>query len=309
MFPEHIKSLRTLLEAFPTEKSCLDYLEWRRWQGTVTSPFIERGIAWQCKDGKYMCKKTRKYFTVRTGTVFEKTKISIRDWFIAIWHMTSYKKGISSVQLAKELGVTQTTAWYLAHKIRRLFDIEPEEQMEGILEADESFFGGKNKNRHRNKKVPKSTGRSFKDKTPVLGIIQRDGLLRAFVVPSTSAGSIQPIIKRIVKPGSIFITDDWSGYNGLGSLYHHFVVKDSKKRYLNHYNPEIHSNTIEGVWSTMKRGYNGIYNWWSRKHLKYYIDEFVFRYNTRKMKEAERFCLFLNSVFKRITYQHIIETE
>lgn len=151
MFPEYITSLRTLLDTFSSEQICLDYLEKRRWNGNVVSPFVDNGPVWNCKKGKYVCKTINKYFTVKTGTIFEKTKFPVRDWIIAIWHMTSYKKGISSVQLVTELGVTQTTAWYLASKIRRLYNIPSEEKLDGIFESDETFVGGKNKNRHKDK--------------------------------------------------------------------------------------------------------------------------------------------------------------
>ena len=309
MFPEHITSLRTLLDTFSTEQSCLEYLEHRRWNGNITSPFIEDGPTWKCKNGKYICKNTNKYFTVKTGTIFEKTKIPIRDWFIAIWHMTSYKKGISSVQLATELGVTQSTAWYLASKIRRLYNIPSEEKLDGIIESDETFIGGKNKNRHKDKKVPMSQGRSFKDKTPILGLLQRNGDLRAFVIPNTQAKTLQPIIRKNVEKGSVFISDEWMGYNHLHSDFDHHVVDHAKKQYVDFDNPEIHSNSIEGFWSIMKRSYNGIYNWWSRKHMQYYVNEFVYRYNTRKTKATERFLLFLENIFVPLTYQDIRNTK
>lgn len=309
MFPNNITSLRKLLDTFPTEKSCLDYLEHRRWNGNVVSPFVENGQAWKCKNGKYFCKTTNKYFTVRTKTIFEKTKIPVRDWFIAIWHMTSYKKGISSVQLATELGVTQSTAWHIASKIRRLFNIPSEEKLDGIIELDESFVGGKNKNRHKDKKVAQCQGRSFKDKTPVLGILQRNGVLRAFVVPDTKAKTLQPIIRKNVEKHSVLISDEWHGYNHLHSDYDHHIVDHSKKQYVDFDNKEIHSNTIEGFWSIMKRGVNGIYNWWSRKHMQFYVDEFVFRYNTRKIKAIDRFSLILNNIFVVITYQNIRDTK
>ncbi|MCW3120457.1 MAG: hypothetical protein JWM28_4539 [Chitinophagaceae bacterium] len=306
MFPEHIKSIRTLLEAFPTEQSCIEFLEYRRWNGNVKSPFVQNGIAYKIKNGKYMCKKTRKYFTVRTGTIFEKTKVPLRDWFVAIWHLTSYKKGISSIQLSKELGITIKSAWLLAHKIRRFFAMEFEQAEAGIYELDELQTGGLQKNRHADKKFKDARGRLTPDKTWVLGFIQRDGLFRAFAVPDREAVYLHPIIRKYIKPSSVLISDGWRGYRGLTDDYHHHVVKDGRKAYA--YNPEVHTNTIEGAWGIIMRGFNGIYNWWSKKHLQFYLDEFVYRYNTRKQKDIQRFCLFLDKTFKKITHKEIIAT-
>lgn len=313
MFPAHIKSLRTLLDTFPTEESCLQYLELRRWNGNLTSPFVKDGLVYRCKNGKYMCAKTKKYFTVKTGTMFEKTKLNMRDWFIAIWGMLSTKKRVSSLRLADELGITQKSAWFMCMKIRTYFNLKsqikankiPARKLSGIIESDESFAGGKNKNRHKDKKVPLCQGRSFKDKTPVLGLLERNGELRCFVVADTKASSIKPIIYKHVEKGSVFISDEWMAYRGLDSDYDHHVVDHGKKQYVNPNNPEIHSNSIEGFWGIMKRGYNGIYNWWSRRYIQLYVDEFVFRFNSRKIKTIERFSLFLNNVFERITHQHI----
>ncbi len=309
MFPAHIKSIRHLLESFPNEQSCIEYLEFRRWNGTVTSPFVEGYGAWKCKGGKYRCKKTRKYFTVKTGSVFEKTKIPLRDWFVAMWHLTHYKKGISSIALAGELGVTQKTAWFMAHKIRRLFEMESEEVLEdqGIYELDEACFGGLQANRHIDKKIPNAQGGHGADKTWVFGMIQRNGLLKAFPMPARDGEFAQAIIRRTIAPGSVIITDAWKGYSGLNDEYHHYIVKDGNK-ISQKYNPEVHTNHIEGAWGSFKRGYNGIYNWWSKKHLKFYLDEFVYRYNTRKMNTFERMNLLLGNIFQKVTYKNIMDT-
>lgn len=167
-------------------------------------------------------------------------------------------------------------------------------------------MGGKNKNRHKDKKVEHSQGRSFKDKTPVLGLLQRGGNVRAFVVANTQAKTIQPIVKKHVRKDSVFISDEWHAYSGLHSHFDHHVVDHSKKQYVDFDNPEIHSNSIEGFWSILKRGYNGIYNWWSKKHMQKYVDEFVFRFNNRKIKTIERFNYFLENMENRLTYKMLI---
>lgn len=306
MINQDFKSVLELIKAFPNEQSCIDHLEILRWDGNVISPFDSESTVYKCKDNKYRCKNTGKYFNVKTETIFDNTKIELQKWFLAIWICTSYKKGISSVQLSKELSLTQKTAWFMLQRIRNCFGIDDDEMLEGIIESDETFVGGKNKNRHKDKKVPMSQGRSFKDKTPVLGLLERGGKLRCFVVPNTQAKTLQPIIRKNVEKGSVFISDEWLGYNGLHSDYDHHVVDHAKKQYVDFDNPEIHSNAIEGFWSILKRGYNGIYNWWSRKHMQRYVDEFVFRYNYRKETQSTRFTNLLLNIEHRITYKELI---
>ncbi|KAF2327272.1 IS1595 family transposase [Flavobacterium daemonense] len=306
MFNKEIKSVLDLIKAFPDEQTCIDHLEMLRWDREVVSPFDASSKVYKCKGNKYQCKNTGKYFNVKTNTIFDNTKIELQKWFLAIWLVTSYKKGISSIQLSKELDITQKSAWFLLQRIRNCFGIDDEEQLDGIIEADETFVGGKNKNRHKDKKVEQSQGRSFKDKTPVLGLLQRDGTVRAFVIPDTKSKTIQPIILKHVQKDSVFISDEWHGYRGLHSHFDHHVVDHGKKQYVDFNNSEIHSNSIEGFWGIMKRGYNGIYNWWSRKHMQKYVDEFVFRFNNRKTTQFDRFTILLSNMENRITYKELI---
>ncbi|WP_163407132.1 IS1595 family transposase [Flavobacterium ajazii] len=306
MFNKEIKSVLDLIKAFPDEQTCINHLEELRWDGEVISPFDAESKVYKCKGNKYQCKNTGKYFNVKTNTIFDNTKIELQKWFLAIWLATSYKKGISSIQLSKELDITQKSAWFLLQRIRNCFGIDDDEQLDGIVEADETFVGGKNKNRHKDKKVAQSQGRSFKDKTPVLGLLQRDGTVRAFVIPDTKSKTIQPIILKHVQKDSVFISDEWHGYRGLHNHFDHHVVDHGKKQYVDFNNPEIHSNSIEGFWGILKRGYNGIYNWWSRKHMQKYVDEFVFRFNQRKQTQFTRFTNLLLNMENRITYKELI---
>jgi transposase-like protein len=308
MFSDNFKSILDLLNIFPDESTCVIFLEKQRWAGNIISPFDVDSKVWKCAGNKYMCANTGKYFNVKTGTLFDNTKISLQKWFIAIWLLTSHKKGISSAQLAKDLGVTHKTAWHMSHRIRNCFCLDPEPELNNIIEVDETFVGGKNKNRHKDKKVPMSTGRSYKDKVPVLGVLERGGKLVAYVIPDTKMKSIQPILRKIIKPEAVLISDEWMAYNGMNSHCSHFIVNHSKKEYVNIDNPEIHTNTIEGFWGIFKRGIIGIYNRVSKKHIQRYVNEFVFRYNTRKMKESERFCLFLCNIEHRLKYQELISS-
>lgn len=289
MFNTDFKSLVEFMQTFPDESSCMKYLEQILWDGKPISPFDPTSKIYTCKDGKYKCKNTGKYFTVRTGTMFDGTKIGLQKWFLAIWLITTHKKGTSSLQLGRDLNISQKAAWFLLQRIRTCLVIENDSELEGIIEIDETFVGGKNKNRHKDKKVPMCQGRSYKDKVPVLGMLQRGGKLTCVVIDNTQRGTIQPIVKNYVKDGSKLITDEWHAYSGLDSQYNHNIVNHAKKEYVNLHDSSIHSNSIEGFWGIFKRGMIGVYNHTSKEHLPLYVNEFVYRYNMRKHPESDKF--------------------
>jgi len=235
--------------------------------------------------------------------MYDNTKISLKKWFVAIHYATENKKGISSCQLARSIKVTQKTAWFMLQRIRNCFQLKVEDQqLEGVVELDETFVGGKNKNRHWDKKVPQSQGRSFKDKTPVFGMLQRNGLVIAKVVPDTKVRSLQPLILKHIKAGSTVYTDDWY-YGNLHKWYTHYFVDHRKKVYAM---GDISTNTIEGFWSILKRGIIGVYHKTTKKHLQLYVDEFCFRYNNRKISMNARFDLLLQSSNRRLKYKDLI---
>lgn len=208
-------------------------------------------------------------------------KSNFKKWFLAIWLVTCHKKGISSLQLARDIHVTQKTAWFMLQRIRNCFGSDNDGDLDGTVEIDETFVGGKNKNRNKDKKVPMSQGRSFKDKTPVFGMLQRGGRLIAKVVSDTSIKNLAPRIFQHIKLGSTIYTDEWN-YGNLSKYFTHRFIRHAAKVYVN---GDIYTNTIEGFWGIFKRGIVGIYQSVSRKHLQKYVDEFVFRYNPRKHSE------------------------
>ena len=298
-------SLIELLEAFPDEESCIIYLEKLRWRnGKVTSPFDKKSKVYYLPNHRYMCKNTQKIFNVKVGTIFHGTKLSLRKWFVAMWLVSSHKKGISSLQLSRDLKITQKTAWYILQKIRTCFICKNQGLLSGEVECDETFVGGKNKNRHKSKKIKNSRGRSFIDKTPVLGMLQRKGNVICRVMKDTSQKEITPhILEFVDRNYTVLYTDEWQGYNAVDKLYYHYSIDHGKGQYVD---GRIYTNTLEGFWSIFKRGIIGIYHHLSRKHLQLYVNEFTFRYNTRKISEGSRFNLLLCNIDKKLTYQKII---
>lgn len=302
MINKDFKSILDLIKAFPDEQTCITHLEELRWNGDVVSPFDSISTVYKCKGNKYKCKNTGKYFNVRTATLFDNTKIDLQKWFIAIFLITSHKKGISSLQLGRDLDVTQKTAWFMLQRIRNCFGIETT-QLDNEVEIDETFIGGKNKNRHNDKKVENSQGRSVKDKAPVLGMVERDGKLIAKHVIDTKGETLTPEIIENIKASAKIYTDEWLGYKGLQRIYDHSYIKHNQGEYVN---GRVHTNTIEGFWSLLKRGIVGIYHFTSKKHLQMYVDEFAFRYNTRNDSTQMRFNEFLGNLENRITYKELI---
>ena len=302
MITQDFNSILQLFEAFPTEQSCIDHLEKLRWGGYVVSHFDSTSKVYKCKDNKYRCKNTGKYFNVKTNTLFDNTKIPLRKWFAAIWLVTCHKKGVSSLQLSRDLDITQKSAWFMLQRIRNCFGIENNNDLSNTVELDETYVGGKNKNRHNDKKIENSQGRSVKDKTPVFGMIERKGKLNAKVFTDTKCETLTKEVVKFVKDTLVY-TDEWWGYNSIKKLIKHSIVNHKCKEYVR---GDVYTNTIEGFWSLLKRGIIGIYHFISKQHLQRYVDEFVFRYNTRNYSSCGRFNLLLQNTEHRLTYNELI---
>lgn len=301
-------TLVNLLTYFNSEQVCRDYLEAIRWSEGICCPYKDcaHDKAFRFSNGKtFKCAKCKKQFSVKVGTIFEDSKIPLAKWYAAIYLITSHKKGISSIQLSKDIGVTQKTAWYMNHRVRHSlgWDI-PEEKLSGIIEADETFIGGKEGNKHKSKRTEGTQGRSVQTKTPVAGVIERGGNVRAKKVADTAGSTLRKFVYDNVERGSQLHTDEWWGYKGLEKLFGHSVIKHNANEYVN---GDCHTNTLEGFWSLLKRGVVGIYHSMSNKHLQKYVDEFVFRYNTRTLTEADRFNLMLSGLANHLPYQKLIE--
>jgi len=312
------KSLYEFLKLNPSEQECVNHLEEIIWGGKLpTSPFDPASKVYKCADketsgkypakySRYRCKNTGRYFTVKTRTIFENSNIPLSKWFLADCIFSPHKKGISSYQLKKFIGITQKSAWFVLKRLRHarktsLF----KDVLKNFVEIDETFIGGKNKNRHRDKKVPNSQGRSWNKKIPVWGAIERNGNLIAQVVPNTSQNTLEPIIKANIKKNATIYSDEWKAYKDLSKWFNHKQVNHGIKQYVN---GKATTNSIESIWAIVKRTIYGTYHHISNKHAQKYIDEIVFRHNTRKYSDEERFNLMLlSSVGKRLTYQQLIK--
>lgn len=288
-------NLIEFIDYFSDDVRCVEYLEQRRWPDGPQCPYVSHRNetkVYRYKDGKtFKCSKCRKKFSVRTGTIFANSNLPLRKWFVAIYLITSHKKGITSYQLARDIGVTQKTAWLRLHKIRKLFAERALGAMEGIVEIDEAYVGGSEKNKHANKKCPNPMNNN--NKTTVLGILERGKRVMAIVLPSSKAKYLIPPILKNVKPNTIIITDQLAAYKRLGGYYRHYAVRHSHGEYVVGL---AHTNTIEGFWSHLKRGITGTYHHASPKHLQGYCDEYSFRYNTRDLSEYDRFNRTLGNV-------------
>jgi len=311
-------NLIQLQKHFNNELTCVQYLENLKWSGKPVCPKcgceklyrfptrLKHPDLIGYKDFQCSNKECKKMFSVLTNSIFEGSKISLQVWFAAMYLISAHKKGISSHQLARDLGLSQKSGWFILHRVRAAFSPRPVGQkIFGLFSADETFIGGANKNRHQHKKVEGSQGRSCKDKTPVFGIMQTGGIMRTTVITDTKATTLKPIIKSLVARGSIVITDEWLGYNGLKKDYMHIVVNHSMGEYTK---GAFSPNNVENFWSLLNRGIYGIYHQVSPKHLHRYCYEFEYRYNLRKMKDATRFIqTVVNSDGKRLTWKLLTE--
>ena len=222
MFDFKFRTLIELTETFSDEQKCIDFLEQILWNGNPVSPFDPTSKVYKCKNNRYRCKNTGKYFNVKTGTIYENTKVSLKNWFIVIWMCMSHKSGLSSMEIQRTLKITQKTAWFMLQRIRKCCEFDNQSVLDNEVEMDETYVGGKNKNRHANKKAKYSQGRSCKDKVPVFGMIERNGKVVAHVVPSTTSKDLIPRVIKHVNLLATVYTDEWGAYNRLNDTYDHY---------------------------------------------------------------------------------------
>jgi transposase-like protein len=295
-----------LFDMFPDAESARLYLESRLWPEGAICPECKSGDRITVrKSGFYRCNACKLDFTIRTATIFERSHVPLYKWLYAMYLLVTARKGISSLQLGKEIGVTQKSAWFMLQRLREACGSDDDiDKLSGIVEVDETFIGGKERNKHEHKKL--NAGRGSVGKTAVLGMRERGGRVISYPIENTEMGTIQLAIHANVEPGSAILTDEATAYSNLdGLFFRHEKVNHSAGEYSR---DGISTNSIESVWAVLKRGLHGVYHHASKKHLARYVAEFTFRLNAGKVARhtLERLDSFVATVAgKRITYKEL----
>ena len=298
-------SVFDFFKLFPDEASAVRFVEEQVWPEGVKCRFCESDkTSPRPHRHGHRCKSCGKDFTVRHGTIFENSRLPLVKWLYAIYLVQTSRKSISSLQLSKELDVTQKTAWFLLHRIREACQ-QGDWMLTNVVEVDETYIGGKERNKHKHKQLKR--GRGTVGKQAVIGARERGGNVKALAINKTDAKTLKGFVHGHIEPGSTVYTDEHRGYLGLhGVLYSHASVRHSAKEYVN---GMIHTNGIESVWALIKRGYTGTFHHFSLKHLQRYVDEFTFRLNEGRCEvdtidRMKSVCSA--SAGKRLTYQDLI---
>jgi transposase-like protein len=296
-----------LFEMFPDQETARTYLEGRLWPNGPRCPVCGMGERiTERAGGYYRCNQCKEDFTVRTGTIFERSHVPLHKWIYAMYLLVTARKGISSMQLAKEIGITQKSAWFVLHRLREACGGSDLKKLSGIIEIDETFVGGKEANKHESKKL--HAGRGAVGKTPVLGMRERSGRTVAMPITGTDRQTIEKAIYQHVETGSTLHTDEAPVYEGIGAFFFtHDTVNHSKGEYVR---DNVTTNGIESVFAVMKRGIYGVYHHTSPKHLGRYVDEFSFRLNEGNVKNhtLTRLDSFVDGVAgKRLTYKRLTQ--
>jgi len=301
-------TLQEAIQFFSSYENCKSYMVAKRWPNGVTCPncgsdhvaYLENARLWKCY-GKH----ERPKFSLKTGTIFEDSPLGLEKWLPVMWLLANCKNGVSSWEIHRGLGVTQKTAWFMLQRAR-LATQDPETggKLGGEVEVDETFIGGKARNMHGDVKARKIQGRRGPEgKAIVAAVLERGGKVRAKVVDKRRKSQLQSLVRENVEPGSALYSDALKSYDGLAGEFEHQVIDHA----IAYVDGQVHTNGMENFWSLLKRGIRGTYVSVEPYHLFRYVDEQAFRFNNRKLTDAERFDSVMSQVVgKRLTYEELI---
>ena len=301
----NFKSIISVINYFNDEDICKKALVEARWGDDVVCPHCGKHHCTRRADGRFRCNKCKHNFSCLTGTIFENTKLPLQKWFVAMYLISSHKKGVSSLQIARDCEVCPKTAWFMLQKIRSLYGQDDAVSLDGEVEMDEMYLGGRETNKHQDKHVEGTQGRSTKTKTPIFGMQQRNGNVVAIKVDNTQGATLMPIVSQFVETGATTYTDEANIYNQLtNNGYIHEFVNHSQREYVRA--SDIHTNSIEGFWAHFKRVIFSTYHMVSKDYLQRYIDEQVYRWNTRKESASYRFADMFKRAAKSFDYTDVL---
>ena len=301
------KTLQEAIIYFSDFDNCQRFIIDLRWaDGKVRCPYcasekvtyLANARLWKCYE-----KHAKAKFSLKVGTIMEDSALPVDKWLTAMWLIVNCKNGISSCEIARDLGITQKSAWHMAHRIRFALHHGSFEKLSGHVEVDETFIGGKARNMHVAQRRRRITGTGTKDKTAVMGILERGGKVRTVVVPNRKKHALQTEVRKHVEAGAALYTDALLSYDGLAGEYAHQVV-DHAVEYVS---GTCHTNGLENFWSLLKRGISGTYVSVEPFHLFRYLDEQAYRFNNRKdMNDFDRFKLAASQIVgKRLTWNEV----
>lgn len=295
------------------ETLAVEFMEQQRWGDHPACPFCGSENVYKMMDSKDPSKRQANFrwrcrelechqqFTVRIGTVFEDSRAPLRHWCFGFWRAATSKKGVSALEIHRQTGLAYKTCLFMLHRIRLAMDAKDIEPLGGDVEVDETFIGGKPRRRGMGRKA------AMANKVPVMGMKERGGRVRPRVIPDVTAATLKGAIRQHINPTARILTDEWSGYRGIGKEFHggHETVKHSAFEYVR---GDVHTNSIEGFFGMLKRGLNGIYHSVSRKHLHRYLSEFEFRHNNSALTDGQRVIAAIKAAQgKRLTYAQQVE--